>query len=69
LRVVASAFGIEVDSIKCEKAEAFVRQTILELHKRQAGPEGMQEPEVHCADIQEVLPFSPYPELRAFNGK
>ncbi|KAK9829586.1 hypothetical protein WJX72_006653 [[Myrmecia] bisecta] len=55
---IASAFGIEIDSIKVEKAVAFLRQTVREVQKRGAASEKLAPPEVICSSIEEVPSLS-----------
>lgn len=66
LFTIGYAYGVEVDSVKCEKGEAFIRQTLAALHNREGvGPKPV-EPQIHCCDIQNVC-LSPTQPLVAFS--
>ena len=52
---LASAFGIELDKVKCDKADAFLSQTISEMQRRQQIAAGFVLPLIQCAAIEEVL--------------
>ena len=53
---IAGANGVEIDRIKCDKAEAFLRQAVLELQRRGVAPEGLVPPPIECAAIENVSP-------------
>ena len=50
---VATASGIEIDRIKCNKAAAFLKHTVLELSRRVAG-KAVGLPKVQCSSIEKV---------------
>lgn len=54
---INDAFGIELDSVKCNKAAAFVTQTLGELQRRGLLDEGVPYPSVRQAAIEEVCMF------------
>jgi hypothetical protein len=52
---IASARGIEIDRIKCDKATAFLRQAALELARRGvAGAADLPLPPIECSAIEGV---------------
>ena len=51
---VASASGIEIDRIKCNKAAAFLKHTIQELSKRNS-EKAVLLPKFQCSSIEKVL--------------
>lgn len=51
---VRDAFGIELDSVKCDKAAAFVMQTLCELQRRGMLGDDVPYPGVRQAAIEEV---------------
>lgn len=54
---VASGFGIELDSIKCQKAEAFLERTVQDLARRVRGLD-LPAPLVQCSSVESVCPVS-----------
>ena len=50
---VACATGIELDRIKCEKAHAFLAQTLAEMRRRKHAD--LEPPTIVNAPIEEVL--------------
>ena len=55
---MAAAYGVEIDSIKCDKAAAFVRQTDSALRARGAVTRLLPLPAVQCAAVEQVPAFS-----------
>jgi hypothetical protein len=51
---IAGARGVEIDRIKCDKADAFLRQAVLELQRRGVAPEGLVPPPIQCSAIENV---------------
>ena len=51
---IAGARGVEIDRIKCDKAEAFLRQAVLELQRRGVAGEGLTPPPIQCSAIENV---------------
>jgi hypothetical protein len=51
---IASAFGVEIDRIKCDKAVAFLRQAVLELQRRGVSSGQFEVPVIQCAPIEQV---------------
>ena len=51
---IAGATGVEIDRIKCDKADAFLRQAVLELQRRGVAPEGLVPPPIQCSAIEDV---------------
>lgn len=49
-----SAFGVEFDQVKCDKAKAFGAQTLAELAKRGRVDAEVLPPPVLCAAVEEV---------------
>lgn len=52
---VASGFGIEIDQIKCSKADAFLRQSAAALFTRGLVGKDLAVPEVQCSAIEKVI--------------
>lgn len=51
---VTDAFGIELDGVKCDKAAAFVMQTLGELQRRGMLDDDVAYPSVRQAAVEEV---------------
>lgn len=51
---IASAFGVEIDRIKCDKAAAFLRQTVAELARRSVTQQQLDVPAIECSPIEQV---------------
>ena len=54
---IASGFGIEIDQIKCSKADAFLRQSAAALFSRGLAGKDLAVPEVQCSAIEKVRSF------------
>ena len=48
------AWGIEIDRVKCDKGNAFMRYAAAEMAKRDAAWGGFDVPSIRCAPIEEV---------------
>ena len=48
------AFGVEIDSIKCQKAEAFLRQTQALFAERCQAAAAFALPPITCAAIEQA---------------
>ena len=48
------AWGIEIDRVKCDKGNAFMRYAAAEMAKRNAAWGGFDVPSIRCAPIEEV---------------
>ena len=51
---VASTLGIEIDSVKCAKARAFVKQTAAALKLRLGASQLLELPLVQCCPVEKV---------------
>ena len=51
---VASTLGIEIDSVKCAKARAFVKQTAAALKLRLGASKLLELPSVQCCPVEKV---------------
>lgn len=51
---VASTLGIEIDSVKCAKARAFVKQTAAALKLRLGASQLLELPSVQCCPVEKV---------------
>lgn len=51
---VSHAWGIEIDRVKCDKGNAFMRFAAAEMAKRKAAWGGFDLPSIRCAPIEEV---------------
>lgn len=62
---IASACGVEIDRIKCDKAAAFLRHTVGELERRGVSSSRLEEPEIQCKAIEQVCILTPLPSSSA----
>ncbi|UPR00887.1 hypothetical protein HOP50_06g42060 [Chloropicon primus] len=64
---VKSVWGIEVDPVKCQKAEVFVKKT-LEIVSEKEGfaVEGASQPKLECCSIEKVRSLSPATHVYTF---
>lgn len=64
---MTAAYGVEIDTIKCQKAAAFLAQTRAELARRGALPPGFTDiPEVSCSAIEQVRTLDPATHAYSF---
>jgi hypothetical protein len=63
---VASAHGIEIDRIKCNKAEAFLKQTALVLGRRVDLKQDLPVPTLTCAPIEDISTLEPFSHAYSF---
>eukprot|EP00887_Chlorella_sp_A99_P002183 scaffold21.g2183.t1 len=65
---IASAAGVEIDRIKCDKASAFLAQTIAELRRRGLLRPGelAEAPRIQCAAIEQVRTLDPATHAYSF---
>lgn len=48
------AWGIEIDRVKCDKGNAFMRYAAAEMAKRNAAWGAIDVPAIRCAPIEDV---------------
>lgn len=63
---IASAHGIEIDRIKCDKAEAFLKQTLLVLGRRVELKLDLPIPTMTCAPIEDISTLEPFSHAYSF---
>ncbi|KAL0021733.1 hypothetical protein WJX79_010366 [Trebouxia sp. C0005] len=63
---VASGFGIEIDQIKCSKADAFLRQSAAALFTRGLVGKDLAVPEVQCSAIEKIRSLDPATHAYSF---
>jgi hypothetical protein len=51
---LAGAYGVELDPVKCSKAEAFIAYVMRELRGRGLGHDGMATPLITRAAVERV---------------
>lgn len=47
-------FGVELDPVKCKKADTFLARVVAEMARHGYLPEGTKPPHVMCAAIEHV---------------
>ncbi|DBA79533.1 TPA: hypothetical protein ACH3X1_008235 [Trebouxia sp. C0004] len=63
---VASGFGIEIDQIKCSKADAFLRRSAAALSSRGLAGKDFAVPEVQCSAIEKIRTLEPATHAYSF---
>ena len=63
---IASAHGIEIDCIKCDKAEVFLKQTALVLGRRVDLKQDLPIPTITCASIEDISTLEPFSHAYSF---
>ena len=51
---IASAFGVEIDRVKVDKADAFLRQTLAEMRRRGLATDALAAPRIQCSPVEQV---------------
>jgi hypothetical protein len=63
---LAGAFGVELDAIKCMKADAFLRQTAIAAARRGLVSTAPTLPRIHCAPIEAFQTLDPATHAYSF---
>ncbi len=63
---ISGATGIELDSIKCMKAEAFLKQTANTMLKRGLTEEALDLPVIECKPVEKVRSLDPATHAYSF---
>ena len=53
-RYAASAWGVEIDRVKADKGNAFMRYAAADMARRNADWTDFEVPSIRCAPIEEV---------------
>lgn len=63
---IANGFGIELDSVKCAKAEAFLKQTLQAVVSKGCLVPSVQAPAIRCCPIESIATLNPATHAYSF---